>query len=99
GGWPRRVKFWSNLTLTKPPSSITFSPLASAFNRSVESYPAKPLRGPGGPLPFLGQASFKNLIPFSLTPRFGEVPERYSRNINCFDSFLRKKVTFEAFFG
>src|SRR4026209_515781 len=40
------------LTLTKSRSSITFSPLVSAFNRSVESYPAKPLRGPGGPLPF-----------------------------------------------
>jgi hypothetical protein len=48
----RRVKFLGNLTLTKPSSSITFSALVSAFNRSVESYPAKPLRGPGGPLPF-----------------------------------------------
>jgi hypothetical protein len=27
------------------------------------------------------------------------VPERYGRKINCFNSFLGKKATFEAFFG
>src|SRR5882757_892638 len=40
------------LRLTNSLSPTTLSTLVSAFNRSVESHPAKPLRGPGGPLPF-----------------------------------------------